>query len=49
MLLYWTPDGAPVALVHQYVRPDGAIGGSGRPDPKRIVVGREVLAVRAKP
>ena len=23
-----------VALVHQYLRPDGRIGGSGRPDPK---------------
>jgi hypothetical protein len=24
----------PVALVHQYLQPDGKIGGSGRPDPK---------------
>lgn len=26
-----------VALVHQYVRPDGSLGGSGRPDPKRVL------------
>jgi hypothetical protein len=25
-----------VARVHQYVRPDGAIGLSGKPDPKRL-------------
>ncbi|MCY4437144.1 MAG: hypothetical protein OXE05_07405 [Chloroflexi bacterium] len=24
----------PVALVHQYLQPDGKVGGSGRPDPK---------------
>jgi len=26
-----------VAIVHQYVRPDGSLGASGRPDPKRII------------
>jgi hypothetical protein len=25
-----------VAIVHQYLRADGSIGGSGRPDPKEI-------------
>jgi hypothetical protein len=25
-----------IARVHQYVRPDGSIGASGRPDPKRL-------------
>jgi hypothetical protein len=25
-----------VALVHQYLRPDGTVGGAGRPDPKRV-------------
>lgn len=25
------------ALVHQYVRPDGSLGGSGQPDPKLLI------------
>lgn len=32
-----------VALVHEYRLTDGTIGGSGKPDPKRLVVGDEVL------
>jgi hypothetical protein len=36
---YFTADGERVALVHQYVRADGTIGGSGRPDPKAISAG----------
>jgi hypothetical protein len=27
-----------IARVHQYKRPDGSIGASGRPDPKRLIV-----------
>lgn len=27
-----------VARIHQYKRPDGSIGASGRPDPKRLLV-----------
>ncbi len=37
--------GRPVALVHQYVRLDGSLGGSGRPDPKELLVGDELLYV----
>jgi len=36
---YWESTGSAlrkVATVHQYVRPDGSLGGSGRPDPKRV-------------
>jgi len=46
MVLYATKDGKPVALVHQYRRPDGQIGASGRPDPKRLFVSGRVMAVR---
>jgi len=35
-------------MVHQYLRPDGIIGGSGKPDPKWVVVGDKVMALRAK-
>lgn len=46
LLIYWDGDGNPVAMVHQYLRPDGTIGGSGWPDPKRVVVGETLLALR---
>ena len=42
---YWL-DGAPVALVHQYTRPDGSIGASGRPDPKVLVLDDGVTTLR---
>ena len=32
-----------VALVHEYRKPDGSLGGSGRPDPKRILLDDEIL------
>jgi hypothetical protein len=34
-----------VALVHQYMRPDGRLGASGRPDPKRIFKDGELYAL----
>lgn len=37
MLAYRLDDGEPVARVHQYLRPDGRIGASGRPDPKELL------------
>ncbi len=35
---YYDQDGNEVARVHQYVKPDGTLGGQGRPDPKRLSV-----------
>jgi hypothetical protein len=37
MLSYRNENGDEMARVHQYVRPDGSIAASGRPDPKRLV------------
>jgi len=38
---------APIAEVHQYVRPDGSLGASGQPDPIRLVLnGRVYLQAR---
>ena len=37
IVLYLDGQGVEVALVHQYLRPDGSIGASGKPDPKRLV------------
>ncbi len=47
ILIYATLDGKPVALVHQYMRPDGTLGGSGKPDPKMLVVAGETLFVKS--
>ena len=39
MVEYRDHIGRRVALVHQYRLPDGSLGGSGKPDPKFVVVG----------
>jgi len=49
ILYYYTKDGSPVAIVHQYLRPDGSIGGSGLPDPKRLFLPEKIIAVRSIP
>ena len=43
MIRYVDAEGDPVVEVFQYMRPDGTLGGSGRPDPKRLWVSRVVL------
>ncbi len=43
MVWYLGPDGQKLVLVHQYLLPDGSIGGSGRPDPKRMILADEVI------
>lgn len=43
MIWYFDSSMNRVALVHQYLRPDGTIGGSGRPDPKRLLLDNEIL------
>jgi len=37
MISYLDQEGNEVARVHQYKRPDGSMGASGRPDPKRLL------------
>jgi hypothetical protein len=38
VIRYYDPTtGRQVAIVHQYSLPDGSIGASGKPDPKRVV------------
>lgn len=44
---YFDVNGAKVVLVHQYLRPDGSLGASGKPDPKWLVhEGRLLIAIR---
>jgi hypothetical protein len=42
IIAYINSNGQQVALVHQYLKPDGTLGGSGKPDPKELLEG-EVL------
>ncbi len=37
LLAYYDHDGNKVAEAHQYLRTDGTIGASGKPDPKEIL------------
>ncbi len=47
ILTYKSKTGKLVALVHQYLRPDGTLGASGLPDPKRLLHNNRLLAVRS--
>jgi hypothetical protein len=38
ILAYLDDNGQQVALVHQFTRRDGSIGGSGLPDPKLLLI-----------
>ena len=42
---YYDERGNKIAIVHQMLLPDGTIGGSGRPEPKVLWVGGEILYV----
>jgi len=39
MVSYIDKENNEIARVHQYLRPDGTVGASGRPDPKRLRIG----------
>jgi hypothetical protein len=38
-----------IARVHQYLRTDGTIGASGKPDPKRLYTGGKLYRLIKKP
>jgi len=43
MIRYLDTLGDPVVEVFQYLRSDGTLGASGRPDPKRLWLQAEIL------
>ena len=49
IVYYYALDGHAVAVVHQYLRPDGTIGASGLPDPKRLILQDRIISVRSEP
>ena len=46
ILIYYDKEGNEIARVHQYQRPDGTLGGSGRPDPKGLIIGGVIYYTR---
>lgn len=49
MVAYVDDAGHRIFLVHFYLRPDGSIGGSGKPDPKWLFENGVVYAVESGP
>ena len=49
IIAYCEPSGKHIVKVHQYLRTDGSIGASGRPDPKRLRQGDIVFVPKARP
>lgn len=37
-IIAYRQGGRQVAIVHQYLKPDGTLGASGLPDPKRLLI-----------
>jgi hypothetical protein len=48
MVAYFDAANQEVARVHQYKRPDGSIGASGKPDPKRLLVDGIIYILKCK-
>jgi len=46
ILYYYTKKRQLVAIVHQYLLPNGSIGGSGLPDPKKLILGPRIICTR---
>lgn len=49
---YWESTGRElrkVAFIHRYLRPDGTLGASGMPDPKRVFYNGEIFAAHVEP
>jgi hypothetical protein len=47
IVYYYDGQQKPVAIVHQYLRPDGTLGASGLPDPKRLFLDGRIISIRS--
>ena len=45
-MVAYLEQGQLVTIVHQYLQPDGTLGGSGQPDPKWLRVGQDIWKYR---
>ncbi len=46
IVYYYDKSNNPLAIVHQYLRPDGKLGASGLPDPKKLIMEDKILMVK---
>jgi hypothetical protein len=46
IIAYLDSSGHRVAVVHQYLKKDGTLGGSGKPDPKKVFYQGKLYVVR---
>jgi hypothetical protein len=46
IIAYLDSSGHRVAVVHQYLRKDGTLGGSGKPDPKKVFHQGKLYVIR---
>jgi hypothetical protein len=49
MIRYYDSHGQWLVEVHQYLRPDNTIGASGKAEPKRLRLGRDIYIAKKKP
>jgi len=49
IVYYYEPGNLLLAVAHQYLLPDGTLGGSGKPDPKLLVLPDRTIAVKSTP
>lgn len=49
VLRYLDAEGRWLVEVHQYLRPDGSLGASGQPDPKRLRLQDRILIAEPSP
>ena len=48
MIRYLDKDGRWCVEIHQYLRPDGTLGASGKQDPKRLKIGDKIYIAKDK-
>lgn len=49
LISYQDMNGLEVARAHQYTLPDGSIGASGKPDPKRVLLDGKLYRIEKNP
>ena len=48
MISYLDKDGSELVRAHRFVLPDGSIGASGKPDPKRLLKDGKLYRIEKK-
>lgn len=46
VIRYYDSNGQWVVTIHQYLRPDGTLGATGKPDPKRLRIGHTIYIAK---